>query len=135
MEAIDFGDLQPAVIPVKYRGKQYYLTEASVGAAVAFRNATTRAAKMVDNKVQGFDGLADAEPILVAKCLYTADKDGKLPVLQDGTPDGRYLVPLELLLQWPNQVQRKLFDAVKEVSPGLVDKVDPKSQPSSTTQS
>lgn len=133
-DVIDFGDLQPTVIPVKYGGKLYFLTEASVGAAVAFRNATTRAARVLDNKVQGFDGLADAEPILISKCLY-AEKDGKLPVNPDGTPDSQYLVPLEVLMRWPNQVQRRLFDKVREVSPGLIDRVDPKAQPSSTTQS
>lgn len=72
----DKDDLAPKSTPVKYRGKKYVLKEADNAAAVAYRNATSKATRLVDGKLSGFDGLHDADPLLVSMCLYEVDATG-----------------------------------------------------------
>src|SRR5690606_9047229 len=72
---LDFDDLTPIELPVKYKGKNYVLREADEGAATQYRNLTIKAARMEDGKITGMDGVADAEPFLISLCLYEARED------------------------------------------------------------
>jgi hypothetical protein len=112
-------DLEPQQVKVKIKDKHYHLREASADAAVKFRNATLKAAKMSDGKVVGMENLADAEPLLVSLCLYKAGKDEELVLAPDGNPDSRQLVPQQTIRGWPDRTQKVLFDKIKEMSPTL----------------
>jgi hypothetical protein len=56
------------------------------------------------------EGLADAEPLLVSLCLFEALRDGS------GNPVSERNVPLVTVKSWPNRVQKRLFDWVREKS-------------------
>ena len=100
-------------------GDFFMVLEASSDAVVEYRNATTSAARMVDGKLSGWDGLHDAEPKLVAACVYRSDKDGKLVADRDGKARP---VGIAKVKEWPYEVTRWFFDKIKELSPKLVDK-------------
>ncbi len=100
----DRDDLEPKSKPVRYKSKSYVLREAGNSAVVAYRNATAKSTKMVDGKLSGFDGLAEAEPLLVSKCLFEA-KDG-----QD------HPVSIEFVKSMPNRFVKPMFDWLEEHS-------------------
>lgn len=122
---LDFDDLKPVEIPVRFQGKRYILREASVTAAVQFRNANVRGTKWEEGKIVGHEGTTQSEPLLVSLCLCETDpdpnsgKDGvKIRTDKNGNP---VTVPYPQIMQWPYAVQKRLFDTVKEVSKGLVE--------------
>jgi hypothetical protein len=129
---LDFADLAPIEVPVKVNGvPKYVLVEASGAAAVAYRNMVSKAAKMVDGKVTGLDGIADAEPLLVSLCLSPVDdaaykRDGVVRATRANNND---LVTLHVsrVKAWPYRFQRALFDKVMEISPDLREKDTPES--------
>lgn len=104
--------LEPKCMPVTLAGKKYMLREPSGDAAVRYRNLAAKAAKMVDGKVVGVDGIADAEPYLVSCCLFEVTDRGETPV------------SLHTIRSWVGSVQKRLFAEVKELAPWLVDKED-----------
>lgn len=108
VEELDLGDPFPKEQPIKIGGKRYVLRSATAEVARKYRNTTLRAGRMVDGKVVGMDGLADAEPEAVGACLLSGDNGGLLPV---GTP---------AILAWDCSIQTKLFDLLKKMSPTLV---------------
>jgi hypothetical protein len=117
MVEMNFDDLTLTEIPVTYRGRRYVLTEASGDAVCRWRNALLRATKLgPDGKPVAIEGLADAEPLLVSRCLYVPDKDGRLRLTPHGFPDPNYLVPLEDVRGWEGRVVGALFEKVKEIS-------------------
>lgn len=109
--AIVFEDIAPIEVEVKIDGKEYRLREATVDSAAKYRNASIRAARMVDGKVVGLDGVSEAELALVMGCLFSANDKGQ------------YIVPVArfLLESWPDRVLRELFKRAKEIS-GLEEK-------------
>lgn len=113
---IVFDTLQPVEVSVKLGGEQYWLKEASEAAAVAYRNATAAAVKMVEGEVSGLGAVGDVEPLLVSYCLW---KD---------TPQGRQPVPVSVVRGWPAKVVKALFARVKEISeldePDTLEQVD-----------
>lgn len=100
-------DLEPVVILVTIAGKKYRLHEASGGAVCAFRNAMFANTKLSpEGKPETFGTMADADPVLVSKCLYE--------ILPDGKSEGP--VHVNQIRAWPNAILRKLSAKVKEIS-------------------
>jgi hypothetical protein len=109
-EILNFDDLAPVEVEVKVKGKKYILREATGHAAAQYRNAALKAAKMVDGKVVGMDGLADAEPLLVSLCLY------ELEDLGNGKPPRERPVPVQVVRGWPARLVTALFTKVRDIS-------------------
>lgn len=99
---LDFGDLEPKQIPVRRRGKEYWLREASEDAARKYRNACVRGARMQDGKVVSIDGVGDVQSVLVAACLTEQGTNRTLTV--------------EELRTWSARHVKQMFDWVKDVS-------------------
>lgn len=105
MDEISFDDLTLREVPVRLGGTRYLLREASGGAACGYRNAVLRATKLgPDGKPASFEGLADAEPVLVAGCLF------------EETPAGPRPVPLATVRGWPAKVVKRLFLEAQKLS-------------------
>jgi hypothetical protein len=107
-DALNFDDLSPVEIPVKLSNKEYVLREASGDAAVKWRNAQVRAARMVDGKVSGVGDIADSEPLLVSLCMWEV-------TTVSGTRR-EVPVPLHVVRSWPARVVSTLFEKIKEIS-------------------
>lgn len=118
MVSLDFNDLNPIELPVTLGTKRYVLREAGGGDAIEYRNAQLRATRLGPNgKPVGLDGLADAESLLVSRCLYEAEpQTGALRTLTDGTPDRRYRVAEEQVRELPARVLKVLFAEAKRIS-------------------
>ena len=108
LDEIRFDDLTPAEVPVAIGGKTYVLREASGDAAVAYRNATMAGARIHESGTV-LGSAADAEPILIAKCLFQRIEQ------PDGTIKERP-VSVDIIRSWPSRVSRKLFDRAKLIS-------------------
>lgn len=107
----DTDDDKPAEMPVRYRGKQYVIREASGAAAAAYRNCVFKSTKLgPDGKPERIEGLGDAEAVLVQGCLFEVldRKEGGDPVTG--------VVALGFVKGMPNRVLKPLFDWVQEVS-------------------
>ena len=109
MDEFDFGDLAPKEFHFKAAGKRFVLREPSGDAAVKYRNAVMKSTKFTaEGKPTGIDGLADAEPLLVALCLFekVADKNGN----EMFSP-----VSVTFVRAWPAWLQKKLFAKSQEM--------------------
>lgn len=117
MEELTFDSIERKQIPVSIAGKKYVLMEADGAAGTAYQNALMSATRM-DRKGDRFriEGMADAEPLLLSRCLFYADDEGRVRVLRDGSPDPKWLVSLRTIQGWPNRIQTKLFDELKRIS-------------------
>lgn len=107
---MNFDDLQPIEIPVKFRNRRFGLREATGDSAVKYRNAMLESTKLgPDGKPVSVKGMANIEPFLVSLCLieYIADKDGK---------DRERPVSDTTLRGWPNRVLKPLYEKCKEIS-------------------
>lgn len=112
-----FEDLEPVEVPVSIRGRKYLLREADGAAAVKYRNANTRGARMdKDAKIVTLGEIAEAEPVLVAACLCPLDGTGKVRYDPAGNP---VTATVQLVLTFRAATIRELFRKVKEISPGL----------------
>lgn len=106
-EPIVFDDLAAVEIPVSIPNKDgvkedYILQEASGDAACKYRNAMLACTQLgPEGKPSQIRGMADIEPLLVSLCLFTSE---------------RKPVQLGIIRSWPNRVQKKLFDKIKEIS-------------------
>ena len=121
LEPMHFDDdLAPIEVQVTIKNEPYVLREASAGAAIAYANARMRAAKMNDGKLSGFDGMFDADAVLLSLCLHPVDKGTQRVKLDaNGNP---FSTPIQTIKGWLNRVYKPLFDKVKEISPGLEEK-------------
>jgi hypothetical protein len=125
--SFDFSNHEPIAIPVVGPDKKnYILREATAEVAKKYRKATMSGTSMADGKISGIGGIADAEAILVAGCLFETypgpnNSVNERPVL------------LSTVLAWPSRVVQPLFDAAQRIS-GLDakdrEKPDPKAGPS-----
>ncbi len=116
----DFNDLTPQERRETLGGDEYVIREASEAAAVAYKNAQMRAAKMSDGKLTGFDGYADADLVLAVACLHPVDKStGQVKVDQSGDP---WTLAERTVKRWPHRVVKRIVAVVKELSPDLEDK-------------
>lgn len=98
----DDGDCELKTIPVRFRGRDFTLREATADAGAQFRNSLLKSTKMTDGKVTGLDGLADAEVLLVSLCLLEGS-------------DMR-VVPKGEIKTWPSRIVKKLYDKAREIS-------------------
>lgn len=126
-------DLEPVTKPATIRKQSYILTEASEGAACAYRNASMKGVRMDEGKITSLGSMADAQPVLVAGCLFRLD-----PGSDGGTV--RVPVTIQFVKDLPSRVVRPMFDWVKKVS-NLEEKTEkkedngPKDSPTATTPS
>lgn len=124
VESLYFETLEPTFVPVAFgpnKEKKCVLCSASEGAAVQYRNAALKAAKMVDGKIVGMDGVANAEPLLVSLC--TSPEDHNHPGQPRRDTNGNPVpTPLNVVMSWPPHVVAKLFETIKAISPGLEEK-------------
>lgn len=106
MDTLNFDDLTPIALPVRVKGKDYLLREATGDAVAKWRNAQLRATRLGgDGKPASIDGLADAEPLLVSLCLFEVGQGGKeLPV------------SVQTVRSWPGRITSALFARAKEIS-------------------
>ncbi len=125
---IDFSDLSPQEEQVIIATNKCVIREASADAVIKYRRAILRAGKLQTDPVTGEDkfvtdgGIADAEPVLVAACLFFSE-DGTVPRGQGGLPDKSQLVPEEIIRAWPSHVMTRLFNWIKQHSSDLKDTV------------
>lgn len=114
---IDFDDLEPIEIPVKYRGKMYILKEPTGDVVAKWRNTVLKCTKLTDGKPSQIDGLADSEPLLVSMCLFERQESGR-----GGTGWVDKQVPVNVIRGWQAQVVKRLFDECKRI--GQLDEAD-----------
>jgi hypothetical protein len=113
-DELNFDSLEPIEVSVSIRGKKYVLCEATSEAAIRYRDGMMRSTKLnADGKPASIDGLCATEPTLVKDCLY------ELLDPKDFTK--RKPVTIEFVRGLLYQVQKKLYEKVKEISPGLSD--------------
>jgi len=106
MNDLDFDALEPIELPVKYKGKNYVLREATGEASVAYRNARLDCTQYNESgEISSIRGLASIEPLLVSLCLFKVNPAGSVEP-----------VTVEELSSWPARVQDKLFAKAKLIS-------------------
>jgi hypothetical protein len=109
-EELDFSGIEQLSIPVRVRDKCYVLHDASGDAAAKHRNAVLKYTKLgADGRPTLLEGVADTEPYLVSMCLF------ELVKAPDGT-EREAPVSIATIRSWPQRVQSKLFEKVKEIS-------------------
>lgn len=105
----NFDDLSPQAFEFHYRGHDYVLKEPSESAALAFRQAQLKNAKMVDGKVTtDIERIYDSQSLLVASCTFlkTKDKEGK---------EVEQPAKVEVVRGFSSKVVRDLFDRAREM--------------------
>lgn len=102
MEELEFDSLEPRSFKFQWAGEMYTAHEATEDAAVKFRNAALKNARLEDGRmVLHAHGLGDTEPLLVSLCVR--DKDDKL-------------VPESLVRSWPSRIVKPVFQKLREIS-------------------
>jgi hypothetical protein len=132
-DEFNFDSLEAIEIPVTYKGQKYLLCDASGGTVAKYRAAMLSGAQMQRNhdkstKVSGMGGLADAEFILLAGCLWVTDPSGAR---------GKQNVDERVIRSWPNRITEPLCKKAKEISMVDADEskpgdTGPKDSPSTT---
>ena len=115
LTAFDFNDLEPARVPVRYKGRQLVMVEATADAAAKYRNAQMKATKLQDGKPVGIDGFADADPILLSACLFEVKAGDPLSPTAELGPVGTGFVR-----GMPHRIAKPLLMKLKHIS-GLND--------------
>lgn len=106
MEALDFSSVKVAEIKVNnLLGKNYILREAKGATVVEFNDMRLKATRMSDGKVVGIDGMANAEPFLVSRCLFEVDAEGKETAISPG-----------VVKSFPGHVMTRLYIEAKKLS-------------------
>jgi hypothetical protein len=105
--SLDFPDLKPVEVSVTVGRVTYVLREASYAVKKQYRNAQMRAVRMVDGKMTGLDGAMEADPLLLAGCLFETDNEGKAT---------NRTVDVRLLHSWPARVVEPLVAEAKRLS-------------------
>jgi hypothetical protein len=106
----DFNDLAPVAIYFKHGPKEYVLREASEDIIVKYQNIQIGAARMAEGKVVGISGLADAEPALVAGCVF------EVIYASDGTVRSEKPMTIQEIRTWPHRIVKPLFNDIKEMN-------------------
>lgn len=111
-ESFDFDQLgPPKEKEVTWKGKRYILREASEGAVTAFKNVVFRSTKLgPEGKPQSVEGMAEAEPLLVAGCLFPVGmRDGKEVVSTQS-------LSLVQIKEWPSRLTKRLLAWIRKYS-------------------
>ncbi len=111
-------DLTPKEVPVQIGEDHFILREAQGSTVIKFRNLIFQATNPgLDGQARGDgEGLADVEAFLVSQCLYRTKEPGVLPKDGNGRPDRTKLVAKEIITEWVYNIQRTLFETIKEIS-------------------
>lgn len=119
MNELDFSTLRPIELPVKIPdeagdSKDYILRAACADSVIQYRSTVTSAAKLASNgKLGGVDGrLVGAEPTIVSRNLFRVSQGGR-----SKNPVGE-----QFIRNLPYEILDKLFDKLKDITPGLVNK-------------
>ena len=107
MADFNFDSLKEIEIPVRYKGKDYVLVEASGEAAAKYTDRIISGTRMEEGKPVGTAGIAVPQLELVCDCLFHTDSNG------DRTKQS---VSLAVLSKWPNRVIQPLFKKLEEIS-------------------
>jgi hypothetical protein len=126
----DYDDDQPQEFLICYRGARYVLIEPTEGAAIKYRNASIRAAKVNLRKgkpdVANMEGGAEAQVALLSGCVCHAIEDPNAPEhMRDKSGKGwkakrdrsgnPILVPAKELESWGSKVIKPLFEQAKDL--------------------
>ena len=104
-----YDDLSPQVFEFSYRGAEYVLREPSESAALAFRQAQLKNAKMVDGKVTtDIERIYDSQSLLVTNCVFVKAKT------KDGT-EVEQPAKIDVIRGFPARVVKDLFDKAREM--------------------
>jgi hypothetical protein len=119
IDVLDFSTLRPIELPVKIPDEQdgykdYILRAACADSVIQYRSTITSAAKLAANgKLGGVDGrLVGAEPTIVSRNLFRVDKNGRAK-----NPVGE-----QFIRNLPYEILDKLFERLKDITPGMVSK-------------
>lgn len=108
MEPLVFDDIAPVEIPVKLKGKDYVLREASESGAAKYKNAQLKAMKQSEsadgNKTTNIDGMAETEALLVSICLF------------EKTDTGEKNVDIAFIRTLVHRVVEPIFNKAEEIS-------------------
>jgi len=98
----DFDSMETIEVPVKFKGMDYVLREATSGAAKDFANARIARVKMSSTgEATSYGSLGDLEPLLVSMCLFELN----------GKP-----VTVKFVESMPYRIQKTLYDKAKDIS-------------------
>lgn len=109
-DPMDFDDLKPVEIPVKYRGARYLLLEGTEDAVRQYQNLIFKSTKLVDGKPSTVEGFADIESFLLSLCLVSVTVDPKTSM------ESRKPVSLADIRKWPHKVIKPLVKRLKQIS-------------------
>lgn len=99
----DFDNLEDVTIPVRYKGIEYELREATGQAVKLYNNARTSRIKFGSNgKVQSVTNIGDLEPYLVSLCLFHVETNKP--------------VDIRSIEKFPGRMVKRLHDKAKEIS-------------------
>lgn len=115
----DDGDLGPREVPFKLGSKDYVAREASAGGAATYRSAVLATHHMEDGKLVRLENTGDLEPLLVSLCVFRVQTKYACSC-GNGVDCKRHpRVPLPVVRDWPSSTTKRLFEVIKEISPGL----------------
>lgn len=101
LATMDFGELAPAEVPVRYRGEEYVLVEPDEATAVKYRNRQVSSVRVEDGKMAGVSGVGELQAFLVSLCLFRLTPG-------DERKPGRSPVSYETVMGWQAKVVRQL---------------------------
>lgn len=109
-------DLAPRSVPVSLDKIPHVLFEASEGAACQYEAARARPMAILDGRMTGLEGAAEAETLLLSLCLFRTLPDGSVKLLPNGDRDPSMLVPLTSVRALNSRITRPLIEWVKDNS-------------------
>jgi hypothetical protein len=102
----DFESLVTIEVPVKYKGRNYIMREATGEVVARYRDRMMQSARMnADGKIQGFDRLQETEMYLLSWCLFEVNGEG-----------GQVPVTYQHIKDWQNRVVSTLLKDLKLIS-------------------
>ncbi len=118
MNEFDFGDVTRAERAFNLKSGRFWAVEASEDAAARWRNSQMRAVRFgKDGSPAGVDNLGDGQAVLLSMCVYRANKNGDLPIINpEGDLDQTELVGVSVIRSWGSRIVKPLFEWVKTVS-------------------
>ena len=127
MEEMNLGDPTPVEVCVTIGSKRYVLCEPTGDADVKYRNALTRHAKLGPSGVaESIGEIADAEPILIANCLFEIQENDSGDIVK------RTPVHVRTIRGWREPVQKALFDKLQKIGKPIQDGEEVKNLPDAT---
>ncbi len=106
VDEIEDISLDAKVIDITLNKKPHVVVSADSEAAIEYRNVMLKYVMVKGESFEGkLQGLAEAEPFLVSKCVFLIDAEG-----------ARVPISLETVKKWPNQAVKRLFTLIKGIS-------------------